>query len=92
MARPLPPLVWDRRSGKSFSQLMDDHTHPVSAHWNEGPPNMTVSELIAELRAMPPETTVMLWSRMDDTQHRRGRNRCALLKVVASRRSGHRKA
>jgi hypothetical protein len=27
---------------------------------------MTVSELIEELRAMPSEATVMLWSRMDD--------------------------
>jgi hypothetical protein len=35
------------------------------------PPNMTVSELIEELRAMPSEATVMLWSRMDDPQHRR---------------------
>jgi hypothetical protein len=32
---------------------------------------MTVSELIEKLRAMPPDTTVMLWSRMDDPQHRR---------------------
>jgi hypothetical protein len=32
---------------------------------------MTVSELIEELRAMPSEATVMLWSRMDDPQHRR---------------------
>ena len=32
---------------------------------------MTVSELIEELRAMPPDSTVMLWSRMDDPQHRR---------------------
>jgi hypothetical protein len=31
---------------------------------------MTVSELIEELRAMPSEATVMLWSRMDDPQHR----------------------
>jgi hypothetical protein len=44
--------------------------HPVSAHWEEGAPNMTVSELIEELRAMPSEATVMLWSRMDDPQHR----------------------
>ena len=42
-----------------------------------GPPtgskarHMTVSELIEELRAMPPDATVMLWSRMDDPQHRR---------------------
>jgi hypothetical protein len=34
-------------------------------------PNMTVSELIEELRAMPSQATVMLWSRMDDPQHRR---------------------
>jgi hypothetical protein len=32
---------------------------------------MTVSELIEELRAMPPDATVMVWSRMDDPQHRR---------------------
>jgi hypothetical protein len=32
---------------------------------------MTVSELIEELRVMPSEATVMLWSRMDDPQHRR---------------------
>jgi hypothetical protein len=32
---------------------------------------MTVSELIDQLRAMPPDATVMLWSRMDDPQHRR---------------------
>ena len=32
---------------------------------------MTVSELIEGLRAMPPDATVMLWSRMDDPQHRR---------------------
>jgi hypothetical protein len=32
---------------------------------------MTVSELIDQLRAMPPDVTVMLWSRMDDPQHRR---------------------
>jgi hypothetical protein len=32
---------------------------------------MTVSELIDELRAMPPDAAVMLWSRMDDPQHRR---------------------
>ena len=32
---------------------------------------MTVSELIEELRAMPSEATVMLWSRMDDPHHRR---------------------
>jgi hypothetical protein len=32
---------------------------------------MTVSELIDELRAMPPDADVMLWSRMDDPQHRR---------------------
>jgi hypothetical protein len=54
---------------------------------------MTVSELIDELRAMPSDATVMLWSRMDDPQHRRverielsttksdpyAENRCALL-------------
>jgi hypothetical protein len=32
---------------------------------------MTVSELIDKLRAMPPDVTVMLWSRMDDPQHRK---------------------
>jgi hypothetical protein len=32
---------------------------------------MTVSKLIEELRAMPPDATVMVWSRMDDPQHRR---------------------
>jgi hypothetical protein len=32
---------------------------------------MTVSELIDQLSAMPPDATVMLWSRMDDPQHRR---------------------
>jgi hypothetical protein len=32
---------------------------------------MTVSELIEELRTMPPDATVMVWSRMDDPQHRR---------------------
>jgi len=32
---------------------------------------MTVSELIEELSAMPPDATVMLWSRMDDPQHRK---------------------
>jgi hypothetical protein len=33
---------------------------------------MTVSELIEELRAMPPpDAPVMLWSRMDDPHHRR---------------------
>jgi hypothetical protein len=32
---------------------------------------MTVSELIDELRAMPPDATVMLWSRIDEPQHRR---------------------
>jgi hypothetical protein len=32
---------------------------------------MTVSELIDELRVMPPDATVMLWSRMDEPQHRR---------------------
>jgi hypothetical protein len=32
---------------------------------------MTVSELIEELGTMPPEATVMLWSRMDDPQHHR---------------------
>jgi len=32
---------------------------------------MTVSELIDNLRAMPPDATVMLWSRMDEPQHRR---------------------
>jgi hypothetical protein len=32
---------------------------------------MTVSELIEELRTMPPDANVMLWSRMDDPQHRR---------------------
>jgi len=32
---------------------------------------MTVSELIEELRAMPSESTVMLWTRMDDPQHRK---------------------
>jgi phosphatidylserine decarboxylase len=26
MARPLPLPIWDRRSGKSFSEWMDDHT------------------------------------------------------------------
>jgi hypothetical protein len=31
---------------------------------------MTVSELIETLRAMPPDATVMLSSRMDDPQHR----------------------
>jgi hypothetical protein len=31
---------------------------------------MTVSELIEELSAMPPNATVMFWSRMDDPQHR----------------------
>jgi hypothetical protein len=44
--------------------------HPVSATKRKAP-NMTVSELIEELRAMPSEATVMLWSRMDDPQHRR---------------------
>jgi hypothetical protein len=56
-------------------------------------PNMTVSELIEELRAMPSQATVMLWSRMDDPQTPQStkgrafhdeirpnrRNRCALL-------------
>jgi hypothetical protein len=32
---------------------------------------MTVSDLIEKLGTMPPETTVMLWSRMDDPQHRK---------------------
>jgi hypothetical protein len=32
---------------------------------------MTVAELIEELRAMPSEAIVMLWSRMDDPHHRR---------------------
>ena len=32
---------------------------------------MTVSELIEELSAMPPDAIVMLWSRMDDPQHRK---------------------
>jgi hypothetical protein len=32
---------------------------------------MTVSQLIEELSAMPPDATVMLWSRMDDPHHRR---------------------
>ena len=32
---------------------------------------MTVSELIEELSAMPPDATVMPWSRMDDPQHRK---------------------
>jgi hypothetical protein len=32
---------------------------------------MTVSELIEELRTMPPDATVMVLSRMDDPQHRR---------------------
>jgi hypothetical protein len=32
---------------------------------------MTVSDLIDKLRAMPPDATVMLWSRMDEPQHRR---------------------
>jgi len=32
---------------------------------------MTVSELIDQLSAMPPDATVMLWSRMDDPQNRR---------------------
>jgi len=32
---------------------------------------MTVSELIEELSAMPPDATVMRWSRMDDPQHRK---------------------
>jgi len=32
---------------------------------------MTVSELIEELRAMPVDATVMVWSRMDEPQHRR---------------------
>ena len=32
---------------------------------------MTVSELIEELRAMPPDATVTLFSRMDEPQHRR---------------------
>ena len=33
--------------------------------------HMTVSELIDELRAMPADAPVMLWTRMDDPQHRR---------------------
>ena len=33
--------------------------------------HMTVSELIDELRAMPPDATVTLFSRMDEPQHRR---------------------
>jgi hypothetical protein len=37
----------------------------------EGRQHMTVSELIEGLRAMPADATVMLWSRMDDPQHRR---------------------
>jgi hypothetical protein len=32
---------------------------------------MTVSDLIDKLRAMPPDATVMLWSRMDEPQRRR---------------------
>jgi hypothetical protein len=32
---------------------------------------MTVSELIEKLEAMPSDATVMVWSRMDDPQHRR---------------------
>jgi hypothetical protein len=36
----------------------------------ESPPKMTVSELIEELSAMPANATVMVWSRMDDPQHR----------------------
>jgi hypothetical protein len=32
---------------------------------------MTVSELIDELCVMPPDATVMLFSRMDEPQHRR---------------------
>ena len=32
---------------------------------------MTVYELIEKLRDMPPDATVMLWSRMDDPQHRK---------------------
>jgi hypothetical protein len=32
--------------------------------------HMTVYELIEELRAMPSNATVMVWSRMDDPQHR----------------------
>jgi hypothetical protein len=32
---------------------------------------MTVSELIARLAAMPPDATVMLWSRTDEPHHRR---------------------
>jgi hypothetical protein len=32
---------------------------------------MTVSELIDEFSTMPPDATVMLWSRMDEPQHRR---------------------
>jgi len=31
---------------------------------------MTVSELIEQLRAMPPDASVMIWNRMDDPQHR----------------------
>jgi hypothetical protein len=34
-------------------------------------PEMTVSELIEKLAAMPPDATVMLWNRMDDPQHRK---------------------
>jgi hypothetical protein len=32
---------------------------------------MTVSELIEELPAMLPDATVMIWSRMDEPQHRK---------------------
>jgi hypothetical protein len=32
---------------------------------------MTVSELIDNLRAMPSDATVMLWSQMDEPHHRR---------------------
>jgi hypothetical protein len=32
---------------------------------------MTVSELIEQLRAVPADAPVMVWSRMDDPQHRK---------------------
>jgi hypothetical protein len=32
---------------------------------------MTVDELIEELRAMPSDAPVMLWTRMADPQHRK---------------------
>jgi hypothetical protein len=58
-----------RQSAKSRRVPMAGSASRVRPR-EEGP-NMTVSELIEELRAMPSEATVMLWSRMDDPQHRR---------------------